>query len=88
MLYVSFNFIRQVPIFSNHLKGSVFQDLNENDDNKYKNDHHPVLNLYNVTEEDAGDYVCSVENTVGITFSASVKINVVCKNYFKNIHLT
>lgn len=71
-------------IFSIHLKGSVFQDLKENDDNKYKNSHHPVLNLYNVTEEDAGEYVCSVENTVGITFSASVKINVVCKNYFKN----
>lgn len=65
---------------------SVFQDHKENvnNDNKYKNSYHPVLNLYNVTEEDAGEYVCSVENTVGKTFGDPVEIDVVCKNQFKN----
>lgn len=66
---------------------SVFQDgmENINNDNKYKTGYHTVLHLSNVTEEDAGEYVCSVENTVGITFGDPVKIDVVCKNYFRNI---
>lgn len=61
---------------------NVFQDRKENVNNdiEYKNSYHPVLNLYNVTEEDAGEYVCSVENTVGKTFGEQVIIDVVCKN--------
>lgn len=68
------------------MNASLFQDRNgnTNNGNKYKNGYHPVLNLHNVTEEDAGEYVCSVENTVGKNFGDLVKIDVVCKKYFKN----
>lgn len=64
----------------------MFQDHKENVNNndKNKNGYQPVLNLYNVTEEDAGEYVCSVENVVGKTFGDPVTIDVVCKHYFYN----
>ncbi|XP_026329111.1 uncharacterized protein LOC113237068 [Hyposmocoma kahamanoa] len=59
----------------------IDHEENVNNNNKNKNGYHPVLNLYNVTEEDAGEYVCSVENVVGKTFGDPVTIDVVYRPY-------
>lgn len=59
-----------------------------NEDNENNNKIQPILELKNVKESDAGEYVCAATNDEGSTYSDPLVIDITCEFTFSFIHMS